>query len=280
MKHYSLAELENIATEIRVSIIQMLSKAKSGHSGGALGMADMFTALYFSDVLKHDPQNPSWADRDRVLLSNGHTCPVWYATLAKAEYFDAALLDSLRTLGSPLQGHPHLGELPGVENTSGPLGQGLSQAAGIAHAFKLEAKNNRVYCFMSDGEHQEGQVWEAYMYAAKYKLSNLTVILDRNNIQIDGTTDVIMPLEPLTAKLGSFGWHVVNIDGHNIEAIIDAINLSKTIHDQPSVIICHTTPGKGVAFMENDYLWHGKVPNELETTQALEILQSKLHVAS
>lgn len=273
MKHYSLPELQDIATEIRISIIEMLAKAKSGHSGGSLGMADVFTALFFSGVLKYDPTDSQWQDRDRVLLSNGHICPVLYATLARAGYFEAELLHSLRVLGSPLQGHPHLGSLPGIENTSGPLGLGLSQAAGIAHAFKIDNKDNRVYCFTSDGEHQEGQTWEAYMYAAKYKLSNLTVFVDRNNIQIDGTTDTIMPLEPFSAKLASFGWHVITVDGHNIEAITDAINFAKTIHDQPTVIICYTIPGKGVAFMENDYLWHGRAPSEQEADEALKMLK-------
>lgn len=274
MKHYSLPELADIATEIRVSIIQMLARAKSGHSGGALGMADVFTALYFGDVLKHDPASAEWEDRDRVLLSNGHICPVLYATLAKAGYFDPTLLETLRLLHSPLQGHPHRGSLPGIENTSGPLALGLSQAAGLAHAFKLDNKDNRVYCFTSDGEHQEGQTWEAYMYAAKYTLSNLTLLVDRNNIQIDGNTEDIMPLEPFTAKLGSFGWHVLTVDGHNIEAIIDAINFTKSIHDQPSVIVCHTTPGKGVSFMENKFEWHGKAPTEEQAAQALGQLKA------
>lgn len=273
MKHYSMIELETIANDIRIEIIKMLAKAQSGHTGGALGMADVFTALYFGGVLKYDPTNPSWEERDRVLLSNGHICPVWYATLAKAGYFELNLLDTLRDLGSKLQGHPVVGSLPGIENTSGPLGLGLSQAAGIAHAFQLDKKSNQVYCCMSDGEHQEGQVWEAYMYVAKYKLSNLTVLIDRNNIQIDGTTETVMSLEPLSAKLGSFGWYVINVDGHNIQAIIDAINFAKSIHDQPVSIICHTIPGKDVAFMENKYEWHGKPPDKQQANLAINQLQ-------
>lgn len=269
MKHYSLPELDSIAKEIRIFIIQMLAKAKSGHSGGALGMTDVFTALYFGGVLQHDPNEPVWSERDRVLLSNGHICPVLYATLAKSGYFDQEWLETLRTLHSPLQGHPHLGSLPGIENTSGPLALGLSQAAGLAHAFKMDEKKQHVFCFTSDGEHQEGQTWEAYMYAAHHQLDNLTVFVDRNNIQIDGRTEEIMSLEPLTAKLASFGWHVLSVDGHNIEAIIDAINFAKTVHDQPTVIVCHTIPGKGVDFMENDYTWHGKAPSAEEAQKAL-----------
>jgi transketolase len=268
----SMQELSDTARSIRISIIKMLEEAKSGHSAGSLGMADVFTTLYFS-IAKHNPQNPTWEERDRIILSNGHICPVLYATLAEAGYFPKEELQTLRKLGSRLQGHPHLGSLPGVENTSGPLGQGLSQAAGLAYALKMDHKSNRIYCFTSDGEHEEGQTWEAYLFAAKNNLNNLTVLIDRNNIQIDGYTENIMPLEPLNDKLQAFGWRVLEIDGHNLDAINDALNLVKVIQDKPTAIVCKTIPGKGVDFMENLPAWHGKAPNQEEAQKALEQLQ-------
>lgn len=269
----SLPDLAQKTIEIRSSIISMLLAAGTGHSAGSLGMADVFAALYFN-VLKHDPQNPAWPDRDRLLLSNGHICPVLYATLAEVGYFSKNELATLRKFGSPLQGHPHFGSLPGVENTSGPLGQGLSQAAGLAYAFSLDQKQNLVYCLLSDGEHQEGQTWEAYMFAAKYGLYNLTAIIDRNNIQIEGRTEHIMPIEPLRAKLEAFGWHVQEVDGHNLEAIIDACHQAQAVSSAPSAIICHTIPGKGVDFMEGDYRWHGTPPNVGQAKQALDKIRS------
>jgi transketolase len=269
----SLAKLNDVALNIRRSIITMLETAGSGHSGGALGMTDVFTSLYFA-VTKHDPQNPTWSDRDHILVSNGHICPVWYATLAEAGYFPKEELSSLRQLNSRLQGHPHLGSLPGVENTSGPLGQGFSQACGLAYALKKDGKPNRVYCILSDGEQNEGQTWEAYMFAAKNKLDNLTIFIDRNHIQIDGYTEDVMPLEPLKTKIESFGWHCLEVDGHNIEAVVHTINMSKAIHEQPSAIICHTIPGKGVDFMENLPAWHGKPPNHEQAAAALKQLRS------
>ncbi len=269
----SLTELNQKALTIRRSIITMLETAGSGHSAGSLGMTDVFTALYFA-VAKHDPQNPSWEGRDRILLSNGHICPVWYATLAEAGYFPKEELSTLRKLGSGLQGHPHLGSLPGVENTSGPLGQGFSQACGLAYGLRLDQKNNRVYCLLSDGEQEEGQTWEAYLFAGKNRLSNLTILIDRNNIQIDGYTEDIMPLEPLRAKIENFGWHVLEVDGHNIQAIIDTIHTAHSIHEKPTAIICHTIPGKGVDFMENLPAWHGKPPNHEQAQAALEQLKS------
>jgi len=238
-------------------------------------MADVFTALYFS-VLNHDSKKPDWSERDRLILSNGHICPILYASLAHAGYFDKKLLKTLRKLGSPLQGHPHLGELPGVENTSGSLGQGLSQAAGMALAFKMDKKPNRIYCITSDGEHQEGQTWEAYMFSAKYRLSNLTVLVDRNNIQIDGFTEDIMPLQPLKEKIESFGWQVLTIDGHNIEAIIDACHQANSTQEQPSAIICNTIPGEGVDFMENVPKWHGDKVDKKTKHEALEDLRSMI----
>jgi transketolase len=272
-KILSLGELESKAIEIRKSIIEMLLAAGSGHSAGPLGMADIFTALYFH-VLKHDPNNPSWPDRDRLILSNGHTCPIWYATLAHAGYFPVTELKTFRSLNSRLQGHPKLNSAPGIENTSGPLGQGLSQAIGLASAFKINQSRNRVFCIMSDGEHQEGQTWEAYMYAGARRLNNLTVLIDRNNIQIDGFTEDIMPLQPFATKIESMRWTVLKVDGHNIEAIIDACNQAEAIQEQPVAIVCNTIPGKGVEFMENDFEWHGKVPNQEQSVEALNDLRS------
>ncbi len=269
----TLEKLQIIANDIRQDIIKILVEAGSGHSAGPLGMADVFTALYFQ-ILNIDPENPTWKDRDRVVLSNGHICPVWYATLAAAGYFPKEELLTLRKIDSRLQGHPHFGSLPGVENTGGPLGQGLSQAAGMALAAGMNHQKHHIYCLMSDGEHDEGQTWEAVLFAGKYKIHNLTAIMDRNNIQIDGMTENIMPLEPVKEKYESFGWHVIEIDGHNFEQIIDACNLAKAIVEKPVMIIAHTIPGKGVDFMEYDYLWHGKPPKPDEAKLALKELRS------
>jgi transketolase len=253
--------LEQKANEIRQDIIKMLVAAKSGHSAGPLGMADVFTALYFA-VMKVDGHNPTDPNRDRFVLSCGHINPVWYATMAHAGYFPPAELGTLRKLGTRLQGHPHNEELPGIENSSGPLGQGLSQAAGMAYVGLVMNKQPwRVYCVMSDGEQEEGQIWEAAMFAGKNKLRNLTALMDRNNIQIDGHTEDIMPLEPIRAKYEAFGWHVLEVDGHNIKEIIDACNEAKAIYEKPTLIICHTIPGKGVDFMEYRYEWHGTPPD-------------------
>lgn len=252
-------KLEEKANLIRQDIIKMLVAAGSGHSAGPLGMADVFTALYFN-VLNHDPKRPNWEERDRLVLSNGHICPVWYATLAHAGYFPVAELKTLRKLGTRLQGHPHGGSLPGVETTSGPLGSGLSQACGMALAGRMDGKKWWVYCLTSDGEHDAGNTWEAVMFANKYKLNNLTVIIDRNNIQIDGFTEDVMPLESLRAKYEAFGWYVLEVDGHNFEQIIAACNEAKAIYNKPVVIIAHTIPGKGVDYMEKDFKWHGIPP--------------------
>ncbi|MDP3991760.1 MAG: transketolase [Candidatus Colwellbacteria bacterium] len=265
--------LEEKANKIRESIIKMLTEAGSGHSAGPLGMADVFTAFYFH-ILNHDPKNPDWPERDRLILSNGHICPVRYATMGEAGYFPLEELLTLRKINSRLQGHPHRGALPGVETTSGPLGSGLSQAAGVALAAKLDNEKYRVYCFMSDGEQDAGNTWEAAMFISKNRLSNLTALIDRNNIQIDGYTENIMPLEPLKEKYESFGWHVLEIDGHNFEEIVDAVNEAKAIHEEPTVIIAHTIPGKGVSFMENEYLWHGKPPTREEAKVALQELRT------
>ena len=268
-----LLTLQKTANEIRMLIINMLVKAGSGHSAGPLGMADIFTALYFH-IAKHDPKNPDWESRDRIVLSNGHICPVLYATLAKAEYFPIEELKTLRKINSRLQGHPHRTTLPGIENTSGPLGEGLSQSIGIALANKLDKKTGKIFCLTSDGEHQEGNIWEAAMLAPKYKLNNLIQIIDRNNIQIDGRTEDVMPLEPLREKYEAFGWHVLEIDGNNIKEIIDAVKTVESIESKPIFIIAHTIPGKGVSFMENDYTWHGKPPSTEEAAKALAELRA------
>ncbi len=265
----SEAELQRTATAIRRSIITMLAHAQSGHPAGALGMTDVVTTLYYT-VLNHKPEEPTWSERDFVVLSNGHICPVLYAVLARTGYFPQTELMSLRKMHSRLQGHPHKGSLPGIENTSGPLGQGLSQAAGLALAHKMDGKPNRVFCLMSDGEHQEGQTWEAYLFAAKNKLRNITVLVDRNYIQIDGYTEEIMPLDPLKEKIQSFGWEVREVDGHSFTQITQA--LTEQHSEKPTAIICHTTPGKGVSFMENKPEWHGKPPTHAEAEQALKEL--------
>lgn len=268
-----LEQLALMANRIRTDIIKMVSGAGSGHIAGPLGMADIFAAFYFY-ILNHDPKKPHWTDRDRFVLSAGHTCPVQYATLAHAGYFPIEELKTLRRFGTRLQGHPHRTVLPGVETTSGPLGSGLSQAAGIALAARLDGKKWRTYCLMSDGEHEEGNVWEAAMFAGKNHLSNLTAIIDRNNIQIDGFTEDVMPLEPLREKYESFGWHVIEIDGHNFEEIVAAANEAKAIFEKPTCIIAHTIPGKGVDFMENDYLWHSKPFKPGEAQKALAELRT------
>jgi len=266
--------LEEKANRIRQDIISMLVEAGSGHSAGSLGMADIFTAFYFQ-ILNHNPRKPNWPDRDRVVLSNGHICPVLYAALARAGYFPVEELKTLRKLGSRLQGHPHRNVLPGIETTSGPLGSGLSQAIGMALARDLDGKKYRIYCLASDGEHQEGNLWEAVMFAGKNRLSSVTVVIDRNNIQIDGFTEDVMPLEPLREKYESFNWHVLEIDGHNFEDIVDAVAEARAIYEKPTVIIAHTIPGKGVSFMERDYKWHGKSPNKEEARLALKELSQK-----
>ena len=265
--------LNEKANKIRELIIEMLLEARSGHSAGPLGMADIFAAFYFY-ILNQDPKNPDMKDRDRLILSNGHICPVRYATMALRGYFDISELQTLRKINSRLQGHPHRTSLPGVETSSGPLGEGLSQAIGIALAARIDKEKYQVYTVASDGEHQEGNTWEAVMFAGKMKLNNLTLVIDRNNIQIDGFTEDVMPLEPMIDKYKSFNWHVIEVDGHNIEAFINAINEAKSIFEKPTVIIAHTIPGKGVDFMEKDYLWHGSPPNKEQAKEALKELRT------
>lgn len=270
----SLKQLELIANDIREDIVHMLEVAGSGHSAGPLGLADIFTALYF-DVLKHDPKNPDWRDRDILILSNGHCVPVRYAAMARAGYFDRKELLTLRQLGSRLQGHPERMRLPGLESTSGPLGCGLSQAAGIALAHKMDNILHRyIYVVMGDGETDEGNVWEAAMFAGDNHLSKIIAIIDRNNIQIDGPTEMVLPLEDYKAKWEAFGWHVLEIDGNNIEAVIDACAMAKAIVEKPVAIIAHTIPGKGVDFMEYDFHWHGMPPNVEQATKALQELRT------
>jgi len=267
-----LKQLKLLANQIRQDLIEALVSAGSGHTAGPLGMAEVFTALYFN-VLKHNPKYPFWEERDRVVLSNGHICPVIYSTMANAGYFPKKELKTLRHFGSRLQGHPHRTSLPGLETTSGPLGSGLSQASGMAYAFRMDKKKNYVYCLMSDGEQEAGQTWEAALFAGKNKLHNLIAFIDRNNIQIDGHTEDIMPLEPLADKYRAFNWHVIEIDANNIKAVIDACNAAKTIYEKPTLIIAHNIPGKGVSFMENDYEWHGKPPTAEQGKVALAELK-------
>jgi transketolase len=256
-----IQELELTANSIRESIIEMLLEAKSGHTAGPLGMADIFTYLYFHG-LKHDPKNPSWPERDRLVLSNGHICPVLYATMAHAGYFPTEELLTLRKFGTRLQGHPHRDWLPMLETSSGPLAAGLAQAVGMALADRMDKKDGErtIYCLMSDGEQESGAIWEAGMLAGKNKLRNLIGIIDRNNIQIDGFTEDIMPLEPFADKWRAWNWHVIEIDGHNFREIDNAANEAKSIFEKPTMIIAHTIPGKGVDFMERDFKWHGNPP--------------------
>jgi transketolase len=261
------------ANEIRQSIIDMLEDAGSGHTAGPLDMTDVFTAFYFH-ILNHDPKKPDWPERDRLILSNGHIVPVRYATMAHAGYFPIKELSTLRKFGSRLQGHPEREKLPGLETTSGPLGSGLSQAAGYAYAARMDGKKFRTYCFMSDGELDAGNTWEGIMFAGANKLSNLTAVIDRNNIQINGMTENIMPLEPLADKWRAFNWHVLEIDGHNMEAIIDAVNEAKAVVEKPTVIIARTIAGKGIKEIEYDYKWHGTPPNKEQEQKWMKELRT------
>lgn len=266
-------KLELVANRLRQHVIRMVATAKSGHQGGALGMADVFAVLYFHE-LKHRPKQPDWPDRDRLILSNGHICPVRYAAMAEAGYLPVKELATLRKLGTRLQGHPERARLPGTETTSGPLGSGLAQAAGMAYAAKMDGKTWRTYCATSDGEHEAGIHWEAVLFAGKNRLDNLVCIVDRNNIQIDGNTEDIMPLEPLRAKYEAFNWHVIECNGNDIADVVRAIEEAKTIHERPVCIIAHTIPGRGVSYMENNYLWHSQPFKEGQAEQAIEELRA------
>ncbi len=274
--------LERKSNLIRQSVIEMLTEAGSGHTAGPLGMADVFTLLYFG-IMKHDPENPDWEERDRLVLSNGHICPVLYATLAHAGYFPVEELLTLRKLGTRLQGHPHRGTLPGIETSSGPLGSGLSQAIGMALAERIDNpySSKFFYCLTGDGELNEGQIWEALMQAGKEKLNNLIMIVDRNGIQIDGYTKDVMPLEPLAEKFATFNFDVQEVDGHNIRALNDAIGKAQSVYSQPSVIIAHTIASKGVDVFERDFRWHGNPPGKgpedrVEKSKQAEVALHKL----
>lgn len=268
-----LKKLEEIAVSIREDIIKMLITAGSGHTAGSLGLADIFTAFYFH-ILNHNPKKPNWKNRDRLILSNGHVCPARYAAMAHAGYFSKNKLTTLRQLGSPLQGHPELHRLPGVETTSGPLGEGTSEAAGLAYAAKMDKASWQTYCLLSDAELQEGQTWEAFMFAAKYKLDNCLFIIDRNNIQVEGSTDEVMPLEPLKIKLCAFGLRVEECNGNNILNFVEAVGRGLAVRGRPTIIIAHTVPGFGVTFMENKFEWHGKIPTGPEAKLALNELRT------
>jgi len=267
-------EIEQLAVKVREEIIEMLLEAKSGHCAGPLGAVEIWLVLYFSGILKYDSHKPLWEERDRVVVSNGHYAPLFYSVLAHAGYFPLEELKTLRKLGSRLQGHPHRLSLPGIETSSGPVGEGLSQAVGMALGMKMDDKKQQVYCLMGDGEQECGNTWEAVMLAGKHQLDNLTAIIDRNSIQIDGFTKNVMPLEPLKEKYESFGWKVLEVDGHNILEIKQALQSARSIFVRPVLIIAHTIPGKGVDFMEWEYRWHGKAPNSKEAEQALQELRT------
>ncbi len=276
MTHLSdekIKALELKANDIRMSVIDMLEDAGSGHTAGPLDMADIFTAFYFH-ILNHDPKNPQWEERDRLVLSNGHIVPIRYATMAHAGYFPMSELKTLRKFGTRLQGHPERERLPGLETTSGPLGSGLSQSAGIAYGARMDGKKWRTYCLLSDGELQAGNTWEGAMFAGNNKLSNLTAVIDRNNIQINGMTENVMPLEPLADKWRAFNWHVIEVDGHNMMAFVDAIDEAKAIVERPTVIIAHTIAGKGIKEIEYDFHWHGKPPTKEEEQKFLKELRT------
>jgi len=268
-----IEELYKTSNKLKQTVIDMLTEAGSGHTAGSLGTAEIFTALYFQ-ILNIDPKKPYKKDRDRFLLSNGHICPIWYATLSERGFFPKSELWKLRKINSKLQGHPKKNTLPGIENTSGSLGQGLSQAIGVAIAAKMDNLDYRIYCMTGDGELNEGQIWESAMFAPNKKLNNITWIIDRNNIQSDGKTEDVMPLENLKDKLESFNWFVIEINGHSIEEIISACKMAKSITQRPTAIIAHTIPGEGIEFMENNYQWHGKVPSKKEAIAAKEELRS------
>ncbi len=265
--------IEQKAADIRATIVEMLVAAGSGHTAGPLGMADIFAAFYFH-ILTHDPKHPDWEGRDRIILSNGHITPVRYAAMAHAGYFPVEECMTLRKFGSRLQGHPERTKLPGVETTSGPLGSGLGQAAGIAYGARMDKKKFRTYCLMSDGEQDAGNTWEGAMFAGVNKLSNLTAVIDRNNIQINGMTEEVMPLENLRAKYEAFNWHVLEVNGHNIQEFVNAVEQAQAIYEKPTVIIAHTIPGKGVKEIEFDYTWHGKPPSKEEAKRFLHELRT------
>jgi len=272
MANEEIKFLEEKAKEIRRGIIEQVYKAQSGHPGGSLSIADILTVLYFKEM-NIDPKNPKWEERDRLVLSKGHCSPALYSCLANKGYFEQEKLSTFRNIESNLQGHPDMNKVPGVDMTSGSLGQGLSVANGMAISGKIDNKDYRVYCILGDGEIEEGQIWEASMASCKYKLDNLCVIVDNNNLQIDGTIEEVMSSYPIDEKFRSFGFEVINIDGHNIEEIIKAFEVARNIKGKPVCIIAKTIKGKGVSFMENQVGWHGKAPNEEQYKQAMEELR-------
>ncbi len=265
-------ELEIMAKKVRKGIIEAVYSNNSGHPGGSLSIADILTVLYFKEM-NINPKNPKWEDRDRLVLSKGHCSPALYSCLANRGYFPVEDLKTFRNINSYLQGHPDMKNIPGVDMTTGSLGQGLSSANGMAIAGKMEGKNYRVYCILGDGEIEEGQIWEAAMTSAKYKLDNLCVIVDNNNLQIDGTIEEVMSPYPIDEKFRSFGFQIINIDGHNIREIIDALDVAKNVKEKPVCIIAKTIKGKGISYMENKAEWHGKAPNEEQYKLALKELE-------
>jgi len=274
-KPMSIEELKVMAGTVRCDIIHMITTARSGHPGGSLSATDIVTALYFR-VMRLDPKNPGWPDRDRFILSKGHACPVWYAALAERGYFDKSHLGTLRRLNSILQGHADMNKTPGVDMTVGSLGQGFSAGLGMALSGKLRNKDYHVWVIIGDGEMQEGAIWEAAMAGAKWKLDNLTVILDRNHLQNDDFVDVTMPVDPVADKWRAFNWNVMEIDGHDMEEIVDALETARATRGKPILIIAHTVKGKGVSFMENVAVWHGKAPSEEQARQALEEISQQI----
>lgn len=269
----NIEELKEIAKKIRLGIIESVYSGKSGHPGGSLSIADIMSVLYFYEM-NIDPENPKDENRDRLVLSKGHCAPALYSALANRGFFDVEELKTLRNIDGRLQGHPDMKKIPGVDMTTGSLGQGLSSANGMAVAGKLDNKDYRVYCILGDGEIEEGQIWEAAMAACKYKLDNLCVIVDNNNLQIDGTIEEVMSSYPIDEKFRSFGFQVINIDGHNIQEIIDAFDVARNIKEKPTCIIAKTIKGKGVSFMENQVDWHGKAPNEEQYRQAINEIKN------
>ncbi len=284
MKISNPAQLQKIAFNLRQDILSMIYQAQSGHPAGSLGMVDCILCLYASGILRHDPQRPNWDKRDHFLLSNGHICPALYAVLAQQKYFSREELETFRLINSRLQGHPHLlmkenhiaaKSLPGIEITSGSLGQGSSQAVGLAYALQMDEKKNHVFCMLSDGEQQEGQTWEAYLFAAHHRLKNLTFIIDYNRIQISGKTQEVMSLGDLKLKLIAFGLHVLEVDAHDFLDLQKKLLLAKNNQRQAVIIIAHSIPGKGVSFMENNYHWHGRAPDKKEFERAMQELRVK-----
>lgn len=274
LEESKVEELEEIARRVRVHVVKSTNEAGSGHPGGSLSAADLLTALYF-EIMDHKPEEPDWPKRDRLVLSKGHAAPALYGALAEAGYFPKEELMTLRKLGSRLQGHPHVKTTPGVDASTGSLGQGLSISAGMALAAKLDRESYRVFAICGDGEIQSGQIWEAAMFASHNKLDNLIVFLDRNNLQIDGSTEEVMSIEPIITKWSAFGWHVLEIEGHDMEQIVDAVQKAEEVHGQPTIIIAHTIKGKGVPFMEGSLAFHGKAADDEQLEVALEALGEK-----